>query len=101
MFSGLNEIIVIVVIAAAILFLPGLLAKRNRMNTPRNISPVKIILPWQARLGIIMLLVWLGGTAFYFKPWESDFTLFLSIGLGPVFIILGIAWVIHGYKTRH
>ncbi len=100
MFSGFNELVLIVVIGAAVIFLPGLIAKRNKIKSPGKIHPQIYLIPWQVRLVIILALVWLAGAALYFKPWVNDPVLFLGIGIGPVVLALGIGWVIHGYRSK-
>jgi len=100
MFSGFNEIALIVVIGAAVIFLPGLIAKRNKINPPRKIYPASLLIPWQIRLVIFLAMVWLVGAALYFKPWVNDPVLYLCIGIGPILVALGIGWVIHGYRSK-
>ncbi len=101
MFSGLQEILLILLIVLAIFFLPRLAARRpsaaadgrvNRRPRPRLSGPL--------RTAILASLVWLFLTAVYFKPWQQDLSPYLYTGAAPVALFWGILWIVAGFR-RH
>ncbi len=69
MFSGIQEILVIVLVISGIFLIP-------RMMKPRP-APQKVVLrraplelSWTLRLAIILSILWPLACAFYFKPWH-------------------------------
>jgi hypothetical protein len=100
MFSGIQELLVLIVIVIAILLLPRLLPRSDRQRgaaTPILKKPPT--LPGKLRLALVFSLIWLLGTAAYFKPWSTDLESFLLMGLAPVALAWGLAWVVAGFRS--
>ena len=90
----MQEILVLVVIALAIFYLPRLLGRRPAAE-PVVRPPA--LTGWM-RLAILVTVFWIAGLAAYLKPWENDILIFLSAGLGPATVFWGAVWVWSGYK---
>ena len=97
MFSGIQEILVLVVIILAIFFIPRVLSRgnQNRVTPPRKI---KIKLSGRMRLAILASILWIFLSALYFQPWRKDLLAFLVLTIGPVLMGWGTYWVIMGFK---
>ncbi|MFZ0613393.1 MAG: hypothetical protein WAM73_14235 [Desulfobacterales bacterium] len=101
MFSGLQEILLILLIGLAIFFLPRLAARRqapvansqvNRRPRPRLSGPL--------RTAILASLVWLFLTAVHFEPWQRDLSPYLYTGAAPVALFWGVLWIVAGFHKH-
>ena len=94
MFSGIQEILVIVLLIVVVLLVPRML-QRGRRNAVDSTAAVgsRRPLPRSFRLAVVLSAVWLGVSVVYFQPWKSDPTLFFFIGISPVVLLWGIIWI--------
>jgi len=99
MFSGIQEILVIVLVISGIFLIP-------RMMTPRP-TPQKVVLrrpplklSWPLRLAIIVSVLWPVACVLYFKPWQQNLILFATLGIGPVVVGWSLKWVLAGMKNK-
>ena len=99
MFSGIQEILIIVLIISGIFLVP-------RMMNPRP-APQKVVmrraplkLSWALRLAVILSILWPVACALYFKPWQQNLIPFATVGIGPVAIGWSIKWVLAGMKNK-
>ena len=94
--SGIQEILLIVLIVVGIWLLPRLL---NR-GGPGGAEPVEgpPVLGGRVRLALLISGVWLAGAAYFLEPWGNGFLRFALIGLGPVALAWGVAWVVIGFR---
>ncbi len=99
MFSGIQEILVIVLVISGIFLIP-------RMMKPRP-APQKVVLrraplelSWTLRLAIILSILWPLACAFYFKPWQQNLMPFATLGIGPVVVGWSLNWVLAGIKNK-
>jgi hypothetical protein len=101
MLSGVQEILVIVAILMAIIFLPRI-AGRNRPQSTKRSRPLfsRIHLSGRRRLALLATLLWPLGMALYLEPWRSSLIPFLSYGLGPVLLCWGVWWVMVGFLEK-
>jgi hypothetical protein len=101
MFSGIHEMLVLVIIILAIFFIPRLLAKgnQNKLSKPMPIKSMPI-LSGRLRLAIFVSILWIFLTTIYFQPWRRDFVVFLSSAMGPVLVGWGAYWVITGFNRK-
>ncbi len=99
MLSGIQEILVIVVILLAILFIPRMMSPQRR-QAPKPFRPMRKIrsLGVRWRVGIVVSILWLLGAAVYWRPWQLGLEMYALCGLGPVIVGWCLAWVVAGYK---
>ena len=103
MFSGIQELLLLVIIILAIFFLPRIMAKgqNQKGSSPVLIAPV-LRLSGRLRLAILLSLLWLLMSAAYYQPWQANFLPYLYAGVGPLIAGWGAYWVILGFKKyRH
>ena len=98
MFSGIQEILVLVIIILGILFLPRILS-RGQDSRPAMSKPA-VVITGKMRLALSASVLWPLIMAAFMKPWQKDLFLFLYIGLGPVVFIWMIYWVMTGFRKR-
>jgi hypothetical protein len=99
MFSGIQEILIIVLIISAIFLVP-------RMMNPRPV-PQKVVLrraplklSWSLRLAVILSILWPVACALYFKPWQQNLIPFATMGIGPVVVGWSLKWVLAGMRNK-
>lgn len=94
--SGIQEILVIVLIVAVIIFLP------NRMGKSAKKPSKKILqaLSGKIRMAVIASGVWLLLWTTYFKPWTGEILAFTLVGLFPVIVGWGVIWIVDGFKKK-
>jgi hypothetical protein len=103
MLSGIQEILVIVLILLAILFIPRMMSpKRPQKPKPKAFQPLKRIkgLGVRWRIAIVVSLLWLLGAAVYCRPWQSPVEMYLLLGVGPVILGWCVSWVVAGIRPR-
>ncbi len=94
MFSGIQEILVIVLIIVVILMAPRIL-QRGRHNSAGSSDALasRIPLSRSLRLAVVLSVIWLVASAAYFQPWKSDLPRFLFAGISPVALLWGVIWI--------
>ncbi len=98
MFSGIQEILVLVAIIVGIIFLPRII---NRGQQKKAFAPkTAVVLSGKMRLAIAASVLWPAVIAAYMQPWKNDLFLFLYVGLGPVIIGWIIFWVYTGFIRK-
>jgi len=98
MFSGIQEILVLVVIILGILFLPRIL-NRGQEKRPAVPRPV-IVISGKMRLAIAASFLWPAVMAAFMQPWEKDLSRYLYLGVGPVALVWVIYWVLTGFRKK-
>jgi len=98
MFSGIQEILVLVVIILGILFLPRIL-NRGQEKRPAVPRPV-IVISGKMRLAIAASLLWPAVMAAFMQPWEKDLSRYLYLGVGPVALVWIVYWVLTGFRRN-
>lgn len=92
----MQEILVLIVIALAIFYLPRVFGKKP--------TPARVVrrpaLTGRMRLAILMTIFWIAGSAAILKPWQDDVMPFLYAGLAPVAALWGSTWVWFGYRKN-
>ena len=100
MFSGIQEILLIVLILLAIFLIPRMIKPRPS-SEPMRVRRPAFFLSWTQRLAIVASLLWPIGCALYFKPWQQQaFIPFALIGIGPVVVAWSLNWVVAGIKKK-
>jgi len=91
----MQEVLVLIVIALAIFYLPRVL---GRKPAPVPVRQTPALTGWM-RLTILATVFWIAGATALLKPWQrGDELLFFAVGLGPVAALWGGVWVRSGYK---
>ena len=98
MFSGIQEILVIVILFVGILFLPKIL-NRGEVKRPVKTRPA-IVISGKMRLAIAASVIWLAVTAALVPPLDKDFFRYLYLGVGPVVLVWLMYWVAIGFRKR-
>ena len=98
MFSGIQEILVLVAIILGILFLPRIL-NRGQEKNPAASKPA-VVLSGKMRLAIAASILWPAAMAAFIQPWKEDLFPFLYIGLGPVAVCWMIFWIYTGFLRK-
>jgi len=98
MFSGIQEILVLVAIILGILFLPRIL-NRGQEKQPVSFKPA-VALSGKMRLAVAVSVIWPAAAAAFLQPWENNLYSFLYIGLGPVAGFWIIYWVFTGFRRK-
>jgi hypothetical protein len=98
MFTGIQEILVLVAIIAGILFLPRIL-NRGQAKEPAEAEP-QFVLTGKMRLALGASIVWPAAVAAYMQPWKNDLYMYLYIGAGPVVLAWIIFWIFTGFRNR-
>ena len=98
MFSGIQEILVLVIIILGILFLPRIF-NRGQEKRPAVPRPA-IVISGKMRLAVAASILWPAVMAAFIQPWEKDLSRYLYLGVGPVALIWIIYWVLTGFRKR-
>ena len=96
MFSGIQEILVLIIIVLGILFLPRIL-NRGGEKPSGQVKPA-VVLTGQMRLGVAVSVLWPLLIAAFMQPWKQGLFPYLHIGLGPVILFWLAFWVVTGFK---
>ena len=99
MFSGIQEILLIVLIVLAIFLIPRMIKTRPSPAPVRMHRPVPP-LSWTLRLAIVLSILWPIGCSLYFKPWQQALIPFVAFGVGPVAVAWSLHWVMAGMKKK-
>ena len=98
MFSGIQEILVLVIIILGILLLPRILNRGPESSTGAA-KPVFAI-TGRMRLAIAASVLWPVLIAAVMQPWKQDLFPFLYLGCGPVVLIWILYWVLIGFRKK-
>ncbi len=98
MFSGIQEILVLVIIVLGILFLPRILNRGQERQTVAA-KPL-VVLTGRMRLAIAASVLWPALIAAFIQPWKQDLFPYLYLGLGPVAVVWVVYWVLTGFKKK-
>ena len=99
MFSGIQEILLIVLIVLAIFLIPRMIKPRPSPEPMRTRRPLPS-LSWTLRLAIVLSILWPIGCALYFKPWQQALVPFAAVGICPVVVAWSLNWVMAGMKKK-
>ena len=99
MFSGSQEILLIVLIIAGVFVVPRLM--KPRLASPATIHRrPSLRLSWTHRLAIVLSILWPLVCALFFKPWQNGGAVFAVAGIGPVVVGWSVKWVYAGMKNK-
>jgi hypothetical protein len=98
MFSGIQEILVLLIIILGILFLPRIL---NRGGEKQSVGTKPVmVLTGRMRLAVAASFLWPALIAAFIQPWKQDLFPYLYLGLGPVAIVWILYWVLTGFRKK-
>ena len=101
MFSGIQEILLILLIVLAIVFLPRITGRRHTpVADGRTKHRPYLKLSGFLRLSILGSIAWLFLTAVYFEPWHRHLPPYLYAGAAPVALFWGILWIAAGFRKH-
>ena len=99
--SGIQEILVIVVILLGIFFIPRITRQGQNVAAPRTaFLSASRFLSGPMRLAIVTSVVWPLLAAAYYKPWQNEPLSFFYIGAGPVAAAWSVYWIVTGYRKK-
>jgi len=98
MFTGIQEILVLVVIILVILFLPRILNRRPAKKAVG--SKTAFVVTGKMRLAIAASILWPAAVAALIQPWEKALIPFLYLGFGPVAFAWILFWVFTGFRKN-
>ena len=99
MFSGFQEILLIVLIVLGIVILPRLLGRRRLpISDAHAKSEIRLRLTGFLRLAIFASVAWLLATAAYLEPWKHPGKQYIFVGAGQVAVFWGLSWIISGFR---
>ena len=96
--SGLMEILLVVVIGLGIFLLPRMLAGKPERETRAPLLAHRLS-GWM-RLALVVSFLWPALLAFYLKPWNSNWPVFLYVAVGPLALAWGAFWVVSGFRKK-
>jgi len=101
LFSGIQEILVILLVILAIFFIPRMLP-RKQLLAPAATGPRRLVakLSGRMRLAIVVSVIWLLIAVAYFEPWHRAINPFLYFGVCPVAIAWGVIWIFTGFRKK-
>ena len=99
MFSGIQEIVIIVLIVLGIFLVPRMIPPRSSPNTIIVRRPA-LRISWPLRLAIVLSVLWPAAWGLYFKPWQQNALIFVIVGIGPVVVAWSLKWVLAGMKNN-
>lgn len=93
--SGLQEILVIVILVLLVFFIPRIMPRPRETNptTPKTGISLKM------RAGLAASVIYLTLASGYLRPWQKDLSLFVYAGIAPVAVIWLLVWVGRGKKS--
>jgi|SaaInl4_200m_RNA_FD_contig_101_366748_length_1633_multi_3_in_0_out_0_2 hypothetical protein len=96
MLSGIQELLVIILIIMAIFFIPRITGKNHKKNSSTSIFQK---ISGKMRVAIVLSIIWPFFVAGYFQPWNGPvFFPFIYYAFGPVICGWSIFWIYNGYK---
>ncbi len=95
---GFQELLIIVLIIAAALFLSRM--KAAKQPAPRVVFRRRFRFSGKLRLAVAASVIFLLLSAAYFQPWRKDPVDFAFLGIAPVALAWILYWVYCGFKNR-
>lgn len=99
MFSGIQEILLIVLILSGLFLLPRLMKSRPAPPSVGLRRPA-LRVTWPLRLAIVSSILWPTAWALHLKPWQDALVPFVVIGMGPVIVGWALSWVLAGMRNK-
>ncbi|MDF7822577.1 hypothetical protein P4B35_01020 [Pontiellaceae bacterium B12227] len=99
MFTGIKEILIIVIVLLGLFLVPRLMKRRSTPKTKQQVAanehrPKTGML----RLALFVSVLWIMLAVILLKPFDGDWIPFLVGGILPVGLFWGGRWVAQGFK---
>ncbi len=94
--SGLQEILVIVVLVLLVFFIPRMLPRKSGAGNKSS----GIEMSGKMRMGLAASAVYLTIGSGILQPWKKDVALFVYAGIVPVAMGWLLVWVYRGIKKK-
>jgi hypothetical protein len=98
--SGLQEILLIIVILVGLFVIPRMIQRPQRPQALPARRPQLPPVSGKMRLAILASAIWLSLAAAFFTPWRNGWEGFAYVGAGVVALAWGAVWVIRGFRKR-
>jgi hypothetical protein len=98
--SGIQEILLIVLLILALLILPRILSSRRKPVASKPTRADRLPLSGKFRLAILISFLWLFALSAVYVPWRGQWPAFLYAGVGPLMVAWGLYWVVSGFRSR-
>ena len=98
--SGIQEILLIVLLILALLILPRIVSSRRAPVASKPRRAVRIPLSGKFRLAILVSFLWLFVLSAIYVFWRGQWLVFLYAGIGPLIAAWGLYWVVSGFRSR-
>lgn len=95
--SGIQEILIILLLILALLVLPRVIPSKRQSNTPDLTRRTGIQVSGKLRLALLLSLLWLFVFSAIYVPWKGQWAAFLYVGVGPILFAWGLYWVFKGF----
>jgi len=101
MFTGTQEIFVLVIIAVLLFVLPRMFSRNKSKKTPdASLSDTFSMFSGRMRLALIASFIWPILSAVHLKPWADGLDPFLYFGIAPVALWWSIRWIVAGFRKH-
>jgi hypothetical protein len=97
--SGIQEILLIVLLILALLILPRFLSSKRVPEASRSERSARLWMSGKFRLGLLVTFLWLFAFSAIYVPWGGQWLAFLYAGAGPPIVAWGLIWVISGFRN--
>jgi hypothetical protein len=103
MFSGIQEILVLVIIILLIFFIPRVLSRRQPEHSSAPGPPQRAFrFSGRLRAAIVVSIAWPLVIAAILQPWHlKHLSSFLYLGIAPVLLAWGVAWAAAGFGKKN
>ena len=95
--SGIQEILLIILLILGLLILPRMIPSMRRPNKPARLTHNGLRFSGKLRLALLLSALWLFAISAIFVPWQGKWIEFLYAGVGPLILAWGAYWVIRGF----
>ncbi len=96
--SGIQEILVVLLILLAVLYLPRI--GNRAAGEPIRRREARWNLSGRMRLALVASFLWPALMILYLKPGPETALPFAYLGLGPVVLGWAVYWVVLGYRRK-
>lgn len=97
--SGIQEILLIVLLILALLIVPRMLPSKRKPMKPVPPRLNRQRFTGKLRLALLLSFLWLFVFSAIYVPWRGQWFEFLFGGVGPLILAWGFYWVLSGFRN--